>query len=416
MAEPQKILIVAPYWRDPQHLGSVRVERFLRWLGATGVQLVIVAGGEDGVRRDEPWGTLLTVADPLRIYREPTPAPATARPRSRLLRWLAYALLSPDPGILWARRACKHPLLLEHCRGVDLVLASGFPDSVHVAAASLAQRCNARLVVDLRDGWLDEPMKPLLRHSPLRRWREGRVERRILHQAAAIFVTSNPWRRLLVERLPFTAEKTRVLTNAYPAGCTPDLAAPSPQRPQQRLLTLLYAGRIYTSRAERRIEQLLAPLLAGLRAGTAVRRLLFVGNLGQPELEELASWRPAFAEFGCEIASRAAVPRAAALELMRQADGLLLLSSSHASIPAKLFDYLCAGRPILALCPASSAVAELAPQLRQMFCLDYSRAQAAPGIAAFIAACRDGCPGDLPARFDEAQLRPIFLAALGFAS
>jgi len=413
VAELKKVMIVAPYWCDPQHLGSIRVERFVRWLTAAGMRVVLVAGGESDSWHEEAWGTLVTVRDPLGIYRERRAEPVAAPPRRRLLRWLAYALLNPDPGIVWAWRASHHPVVLEHCAGVSQVLSSSFPESSHVAAARLAEHCAARLVVDMRDGWLDEPMKPFLRHSPLRRLREGLLERRILRQAGAILVTSEQWRHLLVQRLPFTASKTVALTNAYPAGCTMPDESTIAERLRERPLTLLYAGRIFTSRAERRIEHLLAPLLAGLQRCTASGTLLFVGNLGQAELDELEDWRADFKQAGWEIAIRAALPRAAALELMRQADGLLLLSSSHASIPAKLFDYLFAQRPILALAPAASAVADFAPKLRQLFTLDYRDAAEAPIVAEFIEACRGRLVCDLPAQFDEVHLRAIFLAALG---
>ncbi|MBE0627721.1 MAG: glycosyltransferase [Burkholderiales bacterium] len=413
VGESKKLVIVAPYWCDPQHLGSIRVERFVRWLTAAGMRVMLVAGGEKDNWREEAWGTLVTVRDPLGIYRERRTNPVAKPPRPHLLRWPAYALLSPDPGVVWAWRASRHPLVIEHGAGADLVISSSVPESSHVAAARIAERCAARLVVDMRDGWLDEPMKPFLRHSPLRRLREGVLERRILRQAAVILVTSEQWRRLLVQRLPFTAEKTVTLTNAYPAGCTLPGASDITVRPRERRLTLLYAGRIFTSRAERRIEHLLAPLLAGLQGCGTSGTLSFVGNLSQDEVDGLNGWGADLQQAGWAIATRAALPRAAALELMRQADGLLLLSSSHASIPAKLFDYLCAQRPILALAPAASAVAELAPQLRQLFALDYRDAAASPVVAEFVQACRSGQSYDMPVQFDEAHLQAIFLAALG---
>jgi len=413
VAELKKVVIIAPYWCDPQHLGSIRIERFLRWLNAAGMGVVLIAGGENDSRREEAWGTLVTVSDPLGIYRERRAQPGAAPARPRLLRWLAYALLSPDPGIAWAWRASRHPLVIEQCSDVDLVLSSSFPESSHVAAARLAERCAARLVVDLRDGWLDEPMKPFLRDSPLRRLREGVLERRLLRQAGAILVTSEQWRRLLIQRLPFTADKTVTLTNAYPAGCKIPDKSNAADRPRERPLTLLYAGRLFSSRAERRIEHLLAPLLTGLQGCAASGTLLFVGNLSQDEVDELNRWGTNFKQAGWDIITRAALPRAAAIDLMRQADGLLLLSSSYASIPAKLFDYLCAQRPILALAPAASAVADLVPQLRQLFALDYRDATAAPVVAKFVEACQSGLVSDLPAQFDEVHVRAIFLAAIG---
>jgi hypothetical protein len=54
---------------------------------------------------------------------------------------------------------------------------------------------------------------------------------------------------------------------------------------------------------------------------------------------------------------RDTVPRQEARRLTAQADGLLLLQPQSAiQVPAKLFEYLAIGRPILALVPRDSAV------------------------------------------------------------
>lgn len=406
-------MIVAPYWLNPQHLGAIRIERFVRWLAEAGVDLVVIAGGRTAGCRSESWGTLISIPDPLGIYREPAPLPTgTAGPRRPFLRWLAYGLLSPDPGVIWAWRAARHPLAIEHCRDADLVLSSSFPESAHVAAAKLAARSGARLVIDMRDGWLDEPMKPILATSRLRQLREGALERRILGRASTIFVTSEQWRSMLIGRLPNLSAKTEVLTNAYPVVSSDQVATDAAVRPANRSLQLLYAGRLYTSRAERRIDDLLTPLLHGLRESAAHGTLSFVGNLSSQEVEELASWRPAYASAGWQIeVSGCAVPRREAIQLMRNADGLVLLSSSHASIPAKLFEYIIARRPILAVTPGGSAVACLAPVLGQLFTLDHRKPEANT-VGAYIAACRNDLQGDLPEKFDECCLKSVFLTAL----
>jgi len=54
------------------------------------------------------------------------------------------------------------------------------------------------------------------------------------------------------------------------------------------------------------------------------------------------------------------IPRGAAHRLIEEADGLLLLQPQSAlQIPGKLFDYLCVGRPILAVLSQASATEEI---------------------------------------------------------
>ena len=55
-----------------------------------------------------------------------------------------------------------------------------------------------------------------------------------------------------------------------------------------------------------------------------------------------------------------AVSKADALRLNEEADGLLLLQpQSDVQVPGKIFEYICIGRPILALVPRESAVEQV---------------------------------------------------------
>jgi hypothetical protein len=57
---------------------------------------------------------------------------------------------------------------------------------------------------------------------------------------------------------------------------------------------------------------------------------------------------------------RPSVPRSQAQRLMEEADGLLLVQpQSDTQVPGKLFEYICIGRPILALVPRSSGVEQI---------------------------------------------------------
>ncbi len=54
---------------------------------------------------------------------------------------------------------------------------------------------------------------------------------------------------------------------------------------------------------------------------------------------------------------RAQVPRSNAQRLLEEADALLLVQpQSDVQVPGKLFEYICIGRPILALVPRASAI------------------------------------------------------------
>jgi hypothetical protein len=385
------------------------VDRFVRWLAAEGVAVVLVRAASRDWVVSQPWGVEIAVRDPFGFYTDRVPQEpiVPARKPSWLRRQVALAIFNPDPTVVWARRAARHPAVLAHGQGAELVLASSPPESVHVAAMRLADRLGASLVADLRDGWLDEPTRAAVAWG-WRRWFEARLEVGVLRRAGLVLVTSERWKELLVDRLPEVAAKIEVLTNGYPPMAAPSVSA-APAGP----LTLVHAGRFSGSRPTQRVGALLQPLrLVG--PGAANGRIRLMGALEPEDLDEVEAWAPRLAAVGWALEAEPPVGRVHLLRELAAADGLLLLAVSGAPIPSKLFEYLPSNRPILAVTPKGSAVWALSACLPQVFLVDPSAAtDAASVVTAFLDACRSrGRSYALPEEFSEEFLGARFRAAL----
>jgi glycosyltransferase involved in cell wall biosynthesis len=418
MSTGVKVLIVAPFWGIPSHVGVYRVERFVRWLHACGHEVTMIRAGTTDRVAPAPWGTEVTIRDPIGLYRDPEgpPVPVWRRKPNRVRRLAAHALFSPDPTIVWARRAGRHPLVLDRGAGARWVMASSPPESAHVAAAELAARLEAKLLVDLRDGWLDEPNKPFLTGLPLRKWHEGRLEARSLAQAERVLVTSDGWWQQLTRRYPRIAPKVHVLTNGYPLELLdPPTAQPgrSPIALTREVLRLLYTGQFTNSRSTQRPRLLLEPLWQAARRGGTRGHVDLIGNLSPEDLAEIATWGRQLATVGWEVQTHEFVPRAEALTRVRRAHGLLLLSASDAAIPSKTFEYLASGHPILTITRRDGALWNLGEHLPQMFVADPADPSGwTPQVDAFLAACVSATEYPIPAQFTDAALAQRFLSLL----
>lgn len=415
-----KFLIVAPFWGNPQHVGVYRVDRFLRWLSNRNIPVVLVRrGNHDGVE-NSPWGITVSIHYPLRPAHAGTASgQATTTPDQalpiRFAKWAARHFLIPDTEVAWAWRAATHPLVRKYGVGATHVLSSSPPESPHVGASRLARSLGARHVVDMRDGWLDEPLRPILLRSRLRRWLEGIQEKRILKRAANIFVTSQVWKELLEARLPFTQGKITVLTNAYPAGdmsYRPIGDGETKAYPQP--LTLLHSGRFTGSSLSRRPRHLLGPLLQGINERTGPGELLLLGDLSTIDIADIDELAPEFQAKGWSLRIQSHVSRAESLRILQTVDGLLLLSTSYAAVPSKLFEYIPSGKPILALTPEQSAVWRIGEKLQQLFLLDYSQKNEnwISTSADFIESARTKRYSDVPLEFSEEHLSTVFYKTL----
>jgi hypothetical protein len=365
----KKAVLFAPFWRQDGHVGNHRVDRFVRWLSDEAYSVVIIRAGTMDHERHQAWGREITVGDPLGLHAEASPGTANpvSRRKQKIFRKLRGAVagwvFNPDPAVAWARVAARRSAVVQATRGAAFILSSNPPESAHVGAWLLSRRTGVPHIVDMRDGWLDEPLKPLLRTSALRRWREGRMEARILRDAKGIQVTSDIWKKLLCDRSPAFAPKVQVLTNGYPQHTTSPRPMP-PKGPREEFL-LIHAGRFIGSRSTQSPDLLLEPLLHNLSGQSSSGVVQLIGPLSKDELAVIELFKARFAAIGWRIEHPGSVPRPEVLARLPKADGLLLLSASYAALPSKLFEYIPTGRPLFVATYKDSAtwnVCALLPQ------------------------------------------------------
>jgi hypothetical protein len=412
-----KIMILAPFWRQTGHVGCLRVERFLRWLGSAGARVALVCAGKADWMEQRPWGMEIGVRDPLGLYPgdgSQESHPGSSRRTSQLRRQAAYWLFNPDPTVAWAFRAARHDRVREQARDCQYVLSTSPPESAHVAAAKIARENKAVLCVDLRDGWLDEPLKTYLRHPGFRTWREQRLEARILQSAQHIFVSSAGWRDLLEGRRPSLKGRVTVLTNCYPL---PDLLPDRPPAGLQPVSSgrdLIYTGQIGASRHTQKIEFLFDPLLQAFPNRLEKGTVHIYGRLAPHEAVEFPGWQQRFSAVGWALDHHPPVSRHNMLARLCQADGILLLSLSMAAIPCKLFEYIPSGKPILCITPRNSAVWQVGAKTRQMHLADSQRSdQYREVVDSFMEHCgRRQVVYDTPGEYSDDSVRKIFLEQL----
>lgn len=412
----KKAVVFAPFWRQSGHVGINRVDRFVRWLAEDGYTVVIVRAGTANGAWSQAWGQEIVVRDPLGLYRD-TPSPgiahhvAAARKPNKLRRALAYWLFNPDPTVLWARAAAANALVLGATHDANFILSSSPPESAHVAAWLLSRRTGVPYIVDMRDGWLDEPLRRSLRTSAFRRWREGRLERRVLGDAKGIQVTSNTWQSLLNDRYPAFVPKVQVLTNGYPQSVRLPRSK-SAKGPDEELL-LIHAGRFSNSDTRRTIDLLLEPLFYVLSRQPSCGVIQLIGPLSSDELTVVDAVKSRYGTIGWRIECLGSMPRPELLSLLSKADGLLLLSASYAALPSKLFEYIPAGGPLLVVAERASAVWQLCQDLPQAVLVEMGKTDYADVDGRFLELLRapNFC-SHVPQEYYEERLARKFMRAV----
>ena len=358
---PRTVLFVAYHYPPMRSPGVERSARFTRYLPEFGYRPRVVGTGAFGTPKDG----VIRAWEPLALYRRLfNPAarrkgPAATRTRTRgplagLSARARRSLLVPDGQITWVPGAALAALRWVRRHGADLIYTSSPPVSAHLLGGLLKAQTGLPWIADFRDAWLYDPLDPVLLERPFRRELERRLEERVLTEADAVIAATRTTADDFVGRYPAAAPKVRVITNGFdPADEEPPPDEAGPQNaPVPGRLILVHTGSFAYSHPLRSI----APLERALRRLVDTEpvwcdrlELVLVGELSPAEQAAVA----ALAELGV-VRLTGAVDRATALAFQRRADVLLLVDHPRpwpaSNAPGKLFEYLAAGQPILALC------------------------------------------------------------------
>lgn len=297
-----------------------------------------------------------------------------------LVRGLAKFVLQPDPQVLWLPGAVREGRGLLRELPHAAIVASGPPFSTFLIGARLSRLTGVPLVLDYRDEWDISSAywenKRLDRVSlGVQTW----MQRRVVRAARGLVATTRSSAAAL-EAVRDRAGSTARVDTIYNGYDPEDFPSPSPAaegaaRPGP--YRLAYVGTLWNLTSVAPLVEAVALLARRSPELAADLELVFAGRRTEQQQQTLDRLKG----LPCRLVEHPYLDHARALDLVRTADGLCVLLSDlpHAGrvVPAKIFEYMAARRPVLAVGPAG----EMWDLLR-----DYPAAQLyTPGDVAGIA-------------------------------
>jgi glycosyltransferase involved in cell wall biosynthesis len=256
-------------------------------------------------------------------------------------------LLLPDENVTWNATAIPKAISIVRSEGIDVVLTTSPPASVHLIGAAVKRATGAKWVADLRDSIALHAHRNAdgIGARAKQKARAG-VAHLVARRADAIVTAAEA----------ITAE-TRGLSPAgrlvtIPNGCDfDDFAGLEHERADRFRIT--HAGSFFGKRDPK-------PFLRALAAsGLTDVTVRFLGDFRPAD-------REAVTELGLDdrVELRPHVPRRESLRAQRESDVLLLLipeagGRGRGVLSGKVFEYIAAERPILAVVPPDGAAAQL---------------------------------------------------------
>jgi glycosyltransferase involved in cell wall biosynthesis len=265
--------------------------------------------------------------------------------------------------------------LLRHGR-FDVIYSTSPTRTAHLIAGTLARWTGIPWVCDFRDPWLDATNEPRVLRAfggkTLVRFLRAR-ERDIVKRANRVIVNTAPSKADLAGRhSDLDSSRIDVLPNGYDEADFDGISAAIRNVPD-RCLVLLHSGEIYpVTRDPHPLIEAVASLVNSGRIAMNDVHMRFIGSgpalesgsfhnwLRERSMEKMVSIEPRMAHKPC-------------IAQMLAADVLLLLQctpEANVQVPAKFYEYLRTGKPMLTMAPMSSATAQITTECRAGWVLD----------------------------------------------
>jgi len=260
-------------------------------------------------------------------------------------------LALPDRWVSWWPDAVRVGLKLIREHRIDAIWSTYPIATAHLVALSLSRRTALPWIADFRD-----PMKPS-HDTRSSRSVSSWLEKRVMRQASLATFTTPGARQRYAACYPAAADKLRVISNGYEEELFASLPAMQPTMPGERV-TLLHSGLLY--------PQGRSPI----PFFQALARLKSVGEISRDNLRVILRASGYESEYNRELKRldlsdivflEPPVSYTQALVEQARSDALLLFQGEefNAQIPAKVYEYLRIGLPVLALTDARGDTAAL---------------------------------------------------------
>lgn len=379
----KRVLMIA-YHFPPMHgsSGMQRTLRFARYLPDHGWEPIVLTPSPRAYQQTDA-GQLADIPQQVRTYR--AFALDTARHLTIMGRY-PRALALPDRWVSWWLGAIPTGWYLIKKYKPDVIWSTYPIATAHLIGLTLQRLTGIPWVADFRD-----PMvQPNYPSHPLTYRAYERVESRtIKYCSGAVFTTPGTLRDYQTRFSHIPASRFHLIENGYDESSFASITLPENQPAKSGRITLLHSGIIYPS--ERDPTCLFEALAALLKQNVINAENLHIILRASHHEDYLQSLIDRF-EIGAVVALAPPVSYKEALAEMLTVDGLLILQAANCNnqIPAKLYEYLRAQRPVLALTDPAGDTAE---KLRSMGIdtiapLD-SREAIMKGLCQFLALLRE---------------------------
>ena len=369
----KKVLIITYYWPPSGGAGVQRWLKFTKYLRNFGLEPVIFSPSNPDypvldmtLATDIPAGIdqiTLPIWEPYQFYKKFTGKKKTDKVHAGLLSdkksagwmeqvavWIRGNLFIPDARKFWIKPSIRFLSKYLNENMVDAIVSTGPPHSMHLIAMELKKKLKIPWLADFRDPWTDIDFYNDLKISGFADKKHKKLELQVITGCDAMVVVS---REMKENYEKMGGNNVHLITNGFdPDDMTNDQVVPDAK------FSIAHIGSLPPNRNPKVLWEALAGLCHEIPDFRSDLEIKLAGNVDQSVLDDLE-------RFGLiRLLNRIEyVPHDQVGNLLKQSAVLLLAINNSPNakgiLTGKFFEYLAAGRPILAIGPADGDLAQI---------------------------------------------------------
>lgn len=371
-----KVLIITYYWPPAGGSGVQRWLKFVKYLQEYGIEPVVYT--VDNARYLKEDKTLLEdVPRNTKVLKhsiwEPTDLLFWKKKKSqksgisnisqnRFLSFIRGNFFIPDPKVFWVNSSVKFLQKYLNSNKVDAIISSGPPHSMHLIAQKLHKKNKLKWIADFRDPWTDLYYNKDFSEQSFAKKKNKILEKSVLKNADCVLTVSES----LKEQFSINARRVEVITNGYDneIRSVEDTVL-------DKLFTISYIGLLPKQSNPKLFFKVLQELCSQNEDFKNDLKLNFIGDISDDVRVEVLK-----NNLEKNTSFKGYVDHEKAIEFQNKAQVLLLLipniEKSKGILTGKLFEYLIAKRPILAIGPEDGDLAEILKETDSGILIDFS--------------------------------------------
>jgi glycosyltransferase involved in cell wall biosynthesis len=353
---PRRVLVIAYYFPPMGLSGVQRTLKFVKYFSEYGWEPTVLTVQPRGYFAQDDSLVEDLEGRPVRIVRTSAAGPGklvSTKPVvklpaewvRKLLSRLSDTFFIPDNKIGWKRKAIARAIELARETPFDLIFATAPPFTDFLIGRALKKKLNIPLVLDYRDPWVDYPFK--FYPTPLHKFLHVQLERRSLKASSHVVTTNRKVKELILRRHRFLGyHDVDIVSQGFdPADFQKARSTPLSQ-PHRKAMRITYAGVFWE---DRKPDFFLRALAEVQKEQPRLRGRItahFVGNFREEN-------RKLVVRLGLQdsVTETGYLPHVDCIRELLASDVLWMIVGDVLGSPGKTYEYIGAGKPILACAP-----------------------------------------------------------------